>query len=254
MKFLYLDDRFVAVDKPPGLLVHRSRLDRGARRFALQMVRERVGRHVYPVHRLDKPTSGVLLFGLDPEAARAMAEAFARRSVRKTYLVVVRGHPAPEGVIDHPLKEQHDRTTDRRAQADKAAQPAVTAYRTLAQVERPYAVSRYPTSRYALLQVHPKTGRKHQIRRHLNHVAHPVIGDNKHGDYRHNRFFREQLGCPYLLLTATELAFTHPFSGEAVVVTAPLHEGFRRIVAAFGWQEAVPPAWRGEAEGRDAGG
>ncbi|WP_456426780.1 tRNA pseudouridine(65) synthase TruC [Rhodocaloribacter sp.] len=232
---LFRDERFVAVNKPPGLLVHRSRIDRGADRFALQTVRDQIGQRVFPVHRLDKPTSGVLLFALDPEAARRLSDAFARRAVRKTYLAVVRGYLEPGGVIDYALRETRDRTTDGRARRDKPAQPAVTVYRRLATVETPHAVGRYPTSRYALAAVRPRTGRKHQIRRHMKHLFHPVIGDRKYGDRRHNRFFEEHLGCRRMLLHAAALAFRHPFTGAPTVVLAPLDGAFRDVLERLGW-------------------
>ncbi len=239
LEVLYRDECLVAVNKPPGLLVHRSRIDRGADRFALQTVRDQIGRHVYPVHRLDKPTSGVLLFALDPEAARRLSDAFVRRSVRKTYLAVVRGYLAPDGVIDHPLRETRDRMTDGKARRDKPPQSAVTDYRCLATVELPYAVGRYPTSRYALAAVRPRTGRKHQIRRHMKHLFHPVIGDRKYGDWRHNRFFEEHLGCRRMLLHAARLAFPHPFTGTETVVQASLDEAYRQLVERLGWGERV---------------
>ena len=236
---LFRDERFVAVNKPPGLLVHRSRIDRGADRFALQTVRDQIGRRVFPVHRLDKPTSGVLLFALDPEAARRLSDAFARRAVRKTYLAVVRGYLEPGGVIDYALRETRDRTTDGKARRDKPPQPAVTVYRRLATVETPHAVGRYPTSRYALAALRPRTGRKHQIRRHMKHIFHPVIGDRKYGDGRHNRFFEEHFGCRRMLLHAAALTFSHPFTGAPTVLLAPLDAVFRDVLERLGWGGAL---------------
>ena len=243
LALLYQDAHYVAVNKPAGLLVHRSKIDRHETRFALQMVRDQTGHHVYPVHRLDKPTSGVLVFGFTPEAARRLGEAFAQREVTKTYLAVVRGYLDAYGIIDHPLKERLDKKTDARARRDKPPQPAVTAYRRLAQVEVPFAVGRYPTSRYALAEVHPQTGRMHQIRRHFKHIAHPLIGDAKYGKSRHNRFFSTHYGCARLLLAATELAFTHPFTHAPLTLTAPLDAAFASVLAHLDWQGAVPSAW-----------
>ena len=245
MDILYQDPHFIAVNKPAGLLVHRSKIDRHETRFALQMVRDQVSRHVYPVHRLDKPTSGVLVFAFTPEAARLLTEAFARRDVTKTYLAVVRGYVEAHGIIDYPLKEQLDKTTDARAHPDKPAQPAVTAYRRLAQVEVPVAVGRYPTSRYSLVEARPETGRMHQIRRHMKHIFHPVIGDGKHGEGRHNRFFSTRYGSNRLLLAATELSFTHPYNQTALTLIAPLDATFTAVIDQLGWRNAVPAAWLG---------
>lgn len=243
LDILYQDAHYVAVNKPAGLLVHRSAIDRQETRFALQTVRDQLGQHVYPVHRLDKPTSGGLVFALSPDAARGLTAAFARREVTKTYLAVVRGYMDEHGVIDHPLKEVRDKMTDRRARPDKPAQPAITAYRQRARVELPYAVDRYPTSRYALVELHPRTGRKHQLRRHMKHASHPIIGDGKYGKGRHNRFFQTQYACPRLLLAATELSFIHPYHHTPVTITAPLDPVFTTLLEHLGWRNAVPRAW-----------
>jgi tRNA pseudouridine65 synthase len=240
MQVLYLDDWLVAVDKPSGLLVHRSLIDKHETRFALQAVRDQLGRRVYPVHRLDKPTSGALLFALDPGTARRLTAQFTAGQVSKTYCAVVRGYAAAAGEIDYPLREQPDRMTDGLAEADKAAHPAVTHYRRLASVELPYPVGRYQTARYSLLELSPRTGRRHQLRRHLKHVFHPIIGDTTHGDGRHNRFFRDRFGNRRLLLAATAIEFVHPHTGARVRIVAPLATDFQRIVQALGWAEAAP--------------
>ena len=243
LDILYQDAHFVAVNKPAGLLVHRSTIDRHETRFAVQAVRDQVGRYVFPVHRLDKPTSGVLVFAFTAEAARALAEVFARRAVVKTYLAVVRGYVDAQGFIDYPLKERFDKKTEARARRDKPAQPAVTAYRRLAQVEVPFAVGRYPTSRYSLAEVRPETGRMHQIRRHMKHIFHPVIGDGKYGEGRHNRFFRTRYGCSRLLLAAAEVSFTHPYSGAVLTIGAPLDDAFTAVIDQLDWRDAVPATW-----------
>ncbi len=236
MEILHHDDHLVAVHKPAGLLVHRSMIDRHETRFALQMVRDQIGRRVFPVHRLDKPVSGVLLFALDADTARALTDAFTRGAVHKSYLAVVRGFTLEQDVIDYPLVEQPDRMTDGRARQAKPAQAAVTAYRRLATVELPHPVGRYATARYSLLSVQPATGRKHQIRRHMKHIFHPIVGDTTHGDGRHNRFFRERLACERLLLAATALRLRHPVSGEALEIDAPLAAEFAGVLQRLGWE------------------
>ncbi len=237
MEILFRDDHFVAVNKPSGLLVHRSEIDRHETRFAVQEVRNLIGRRVYPVHRLDKATSGVLIFGLHEEAARALGAAFTRKAVDKRYLCVVRGIPQAEGCIDHPLVERPDKME--RGGAEKPPQPAVTAFRRLSEVELPVAVDRYPTSRYALLETRPYTGRKHQIRRHLKHIFHPIVGDTSYGHGPHNRFFRERFDSHRMLLTAVQLSFIHPLERAKVTIGAPLDATFRRVVEALGWTAAV---------------
>jgi len=233
LDILYQDGSLIAINKPAGLLVHRSMIDRHETQFALQMVRDQIGQRVYPFHRLDKPTSGVLLFGLNPEIARRMTERFTARETHKEYLAIVRGYAEEHEVIDYPLREEQDKMTDQLAEKNKAAQSAVTEYQRLATVELPHAVGRYSTARYSLIKVWPRTGRKHQIRRHMKHTFHPVVGDTTHGDGKHNRLFRESFGCHRLLLHASRLSFFHPISGETVAIDAPLDETFTRMAALF---------------------
>jgi tRNA pseudouridine65 synthase len=239
MQVLHIDSHLVIVDKPAGLLVHRSAIDRHETHFALQMVRDRIGARVYPVHRLDKPTAGVLVFARDPEVARVMTEKFARGEVEKRYLAVVRGHVDAQGVIDYPLLEALDAMTDRRAKGNKPAQEAFTEYRCLGRAELPYAVGRYATARYSLVEAVPRTGRKHQIRRHMKHVFHPIVGDTTHGDGKQNRFFREHLGVQRLLLVARGMSFAHPGTNEPMVISAPLDGELRRIGRLLGWDEIL---------------
>lgn len=238
VEILYRDPHLVAVHKPEGVLVHRNPQVRDAGEPLLQRVRDQLNATLYPVHRLDRPTSGVLLFALRPEIARALAAAFAASRVRKRYLAVVRGHTDEAGVIDHPLGEKRG-LLGVGAGDGAAPRPAVTRYRRLAQTELPYAVGRYATARYSLLEVEPLTGRMHQIRRHLKHIAHHVIGDTTHGDGVHNRFFRARFECARLLLAATGLAFDHPVSGAPMTICAAPRGCLRGVVQSLGWEEAL---------------
>lgn len=235
LPILYRDADVVAVHKPSNLLVHRSEIDRHETRFALQMARDQLGQRVYAVHRLDKGTSGVLLFGLTPEAARAMSMQFERGEVDKRYLAIVRGWPAEDGVIDHPLSRQRDDYEHASTVEDAPPQEALTRYRRLATVELPHAVDRYPTSRYALVALEPVTGRRHQLRRHMKHLSHPIIGDATYGKGRHNRLFTTLFGSQRLLLACTALTLSHPVSGARLALTAPLADDFQQVVDALGW-------------------
>jgi tRNA pseudouridine65 synthase len=237
LPILYRDDWLIAVHKPAGLLVHRSDLDRHETRFALQILRDQIGCMVWPLHRLDKGTSGVLLFALEREVGRALSGKFERGEVAKTYLAVVRGHPPETGEIDHPLA----RMADEHAGIEAAPMPqaALTRYRRLATVELPYRVDRYPSSRYALMGLKPLSGRWHQLRRHLKHIAHPIIGDATHGKGRHNRLFQELFGCRRLLLAAMEMRLEHPVSGVPLMLSAPLDEDFLQVLEKLGWGEAA---------------
>lgn len=229
LPILYRDDDLVAVNKPRSLLVHRSLIDTQETSFALQILRDQIGQYVYPVHRLDKATSGVLIFALSGAAARGLSQAFADGQVQKSYLALVRGIPSDQS-IDYPLKEVLDKKADSRARKDKAAQAAQTALKCLESYELPYAVDRYPTSRYSLVSAHPKTGRKHQIRRHLSHIRHPIVGDSNYGVGKHNRFFAEQFGLRRLYLSCVELSFNHPVSGEALTIKADLDHEFNAVL------------------------
>lgn len=240
LEILFEDADVVAVRKPPGLLVHRSRLAEEANVFALQMVRDQLGARVFPVHRLDRPTSGVLLFARSSENARALTAQFAGGQVRKTYITIVRGAPREDQfAIDYPLREELDAVADRHARDDKPAQSALTEVTCLARCELPVAVDKYPTSRYALIAARPLTGRKHQIRRHLRHLGHPVIGDVTHGVGKHNRFFAERFGVRRLWLACVRLEFTHPRTSQPLDVRAPLDAEFRRVLVDLGWEAHV---------------
>ncbi|KPJ95842.1 MAG: hypothetical protein AMJ53_01895 [Gammaproteobacteria bacterium SG8_11] len=236
MQILYHDDYLIAVNKPAGLLVHRSKIDKHETRFAMQQVRDAIGHRVYPLHRLDKPTSGVLLFALQADVAATMMTLFESAQIQKTYLAVVRGYVDEHGEIDYPLVEALDKMTDALADQNKPAKPAVTRYQRLAIIERPIPVGRYQTCRYSLLTAFPLTGRKHQIRRHMKHIFHPVVGDTTYGDGAHNKIFREQFGCHRLLLHASNMVFTHPYLKKPITIDAPLDSEFENILSRFGWK------------------
>ncbi|MBI9082583.1 MAG: tRNA pseudouridine(65) synthase TruC [Desulfobacterales bacterium] len=225
LPILYKDHSMVAVDKPSGLLVHRTPLSRD-RECVLQTLRDQLGQRVYPAHRLDRSASGVLLFALDPVACRALSLQFATQKISKRYLAVVRGYAPAQGHIDYALRKD----------PDKARQAAVTDYQTLATVELAVAIGRYATARYSLIAAFPKTGRRHQIRKHLAHISHPLIGDTVYGEGRHNRLFRERYGLHRLMLAAVELSFLHPVTQSPVTIVAPPAAEFARFIKAVGWR------------------
>lgn len=223
LTILYQDEQIVAIDKPAGLLVHRSRIDVSAKRFALQMLRDQIGQPVFPAHRIDRPTSGVLLFALDKETARLLAQQFEARTITKHYLAIVRGTPAPEGTWDEPLLEKPDRIVDNLADKNKPPQSAVTKFGTINSWEVPFATgptAKYSNSRYSLVRIQPLTGRRHQIRRHFNHMGNPIVGDTTHGDRRHNRLFKRCFDVHRLLLVAETLEISHPVSKDKLNIKA----------------------------------
>ncbi|TFH87022.1 pseudouridylate synthase [Billgrantia azerbaijanica] len=236
LPLLYQDDHLVAVHKPAGLLVHRTALARGEREFLVQRLRDQLGRRVYPVHRLDRPTSGVMVFALDPASATRLGETFTERRVDKRYLAVVRGIGPERERLDYALREEDGR----RPKAEMPALPAVTDIRRLDSVELPVQVDRYPQARYSLMEARPLTGRRHQLRRHLSRRGYPIIGDAKHGKGNHNRFFAERLDCPRLLLAAVGLAFDHPVEPRRLLLSCALDATMARLFARFGWAGHLP--------------
>ncbi|WP_173497099.1 tRNA pseudouridine(65) synthase TruC [Shewanella sp. ISTPL2] len=239
IEILYEDEHLVAIHKPAGLLVHRSYLARRERFFAMQLTRDLVGCHVFPVHRLDRPTSGVLLFAKSSEVANALCEQFASHTIEKQYLALVRGNMYESGILDYALKVELDELGDKNADPNKAAQEAVTAYEPLLNTEIPYQSGRYPTSRFALVRLSPKTGRKHQLRRHMAHLRHPIVGDTTHGDGKQNTFFREHFGINRLWLIAKKLTFTHPITQTRLSIETELESEWETVFAELGWDEAT---------------
>lgn len=244
LPILYRDENIVAVNKPCGLLVHRSPIDRHETRFAIQILRDQIGQYVYPAHRLDKPTSGVLLFALNPEVARQLGQVFQQHQISKSYLAVLRGYCPTSGHIDYALTEEPDKRIARSKPA--APQEAITDFQCLATYELDAQIETYPQSRYSLALAQPKTGRRHQLRRHFKHISHPIIGDAKHGRGRHNRYFAEQLNCPRLLLHAAQLRFIHPLSDAEICVNAPLDEHFFGLTQRFNWDDKLCDDWHPE--------
>ncbi len=234
MTLLYQDEYLIAINKPAGFHVHphENPLHRVSRdKICLYQARRMMGgQHVFPVHRLDAATSGVLLFALSSEVARLICHQFAQRIPQKTYHAVVRGFTQPEGSID--LELELDSTGEKV--------PARTVYKTLAYLELPHPVGKkFATARYSLMEIYPETGRYHQIRRHFNRISHPLLGDAVHGDSHHNRFFREFLGISGLCLKATRLDLPHPVSGIKLSIKAPPCEKWNNIHDLFA-QKAQP--------------
>jgi len=240
LEILYQDEYIVAINKPSGLLVHKSPIDKHETQFALQMVRDQIGQYVYPIHRLDKPTSGVLLFALSTEILKTMSLLFRSHEVNKEYIAIVRGYASERDLIDYPLKQMLDTKEQKKLGITKEAQEAQTHYMCLSTVELPYPVSRYPVARYSLVKLLPKTGRKHQLRRHMKHIFHPIVGDTKHGRGEHNILFREKFDCHRLLLHAEKMEFTHPVTKETIEIHAPFDRVFTKLIKTFSWDGIIP--------------
>jgi len=224
LQIIYQDDYLVAINKPHGLLVHRSSIARDATEFALQLLKQQIGKHVSPVHRLDRKTSGLLLFALDKEVERSMHQKFMNNEVYKEYMAIVRGYSPDHLEIDYPLAKENG-----------TIQEAFTEFSTLKRAELDIPLGKHPTSRYSLVEAKPTTGRMHQLRKHFAHVFHPIIGDRKHGCNKQNRLFKEQWDMTTMLLHASNLKFQHPVSNEEINISAPVQSEFKRVMELMGW-------------------
>lgn len=217
---LYEDEWLIVINKPCGILVHRTKISEDTQ-FVLQLLRKQIQQYVYPVHRLDRATSGVLIFGKSSEAANHLAEQFRNHQIEKNYLAIVRGHLDATGTIDYDLApEKH-----------KPAKSAITHYQRITQSELNTPVGlRYPTARYSLVKINLETGRRHQIRRHFAHIRHPIIGDKRHGDCKYNKYFSENYGLERMLLHASEAVFSYGEKEDKIHVSAPLDATFLKTI------------------------
>jgi tRNA pseudouridine65 synthase len=218
MEVIFQDASLILVNKPPGVLIHRTGLDTRETYFLLQEVRNMVGGHVYPVHRLDRKTSGIILFAKSGAVSALLNSQFRDHQVKKIYLAIVRGHTPDEGTIDYPLKDEKERLKE-----------AITHFTTIKRSEIPVSSGRFATSRYSLVSLKPVTGRMHQLRRHMSHIFHPIIGDRPHGCNKQNRFFKECFGLDQMLLHASEIQFLHPETNCPTSYSASLPSEFVRI-------------------------
>jgi tRNA pseudouridine65 synthase len=219
LEIIFQDDHLVAINKPHGLLVHRSPIAADADEFAVQLLRDQLGQKVFPVHRLDRKTGGVLLFALDNELNKQMQMAFMERRVDKKYLAMVRGFSPESSTIDYPLFDDNGRIHE-----------AITHFNIIEQFEIPVAFGKHQTSRYSLVEVKPETGRMHQIRKHFAHILHPIIGDRPHGCNKQNKLFLETWEMNTMLLHASELKFQHPVTTQDIVIRAEIQSEFCRML------------------------
>ncbi len=219
LEIVYQDQYMVAVNKPHGLLVHRSSIAADAEEFALQTVRDQIGKTVYPVHRLDRKTSGILVFALNSRVAAKLKTIFENPDTQKTYIAIVRGYFPDAIEVDYALTNDRGKTQD-----------AITHFKTICRSELPIPFGKFETSRYSLIEAYPKTGRMHQIRKHLNHLRHPIIGDRPHGCNKQNRLFKERWNMTTMLLHAKELQLIHPVTNDKLVLKAGPFEAFMKML------------------------
>lgn len=219
LEIVYQDEHLIAINKPHGLLVHRSKIANDATEFALQILRDQIGRQVSPVHRIDRKTSGVLLFAFEKEVEIAMHKQFQESLVQKKYLAILRGYAPEQMDIDYPLAKENG-----------TIQEAFTSFKMLQRAEIEVAFGKHQTSRYSLVEATPTTGRMHQLRKHFAHIYYPIIGDRKHGCNKQNRFFKEQFEMTTMLLHASALQFKHPVTGKEIAISAKPQNEFTRVM------------------------
>ncbi|MDR6239843.1 pseudouridine synthase [Aureibacter tunicatorum] len=222
LEILHYDEHLIAINKPKGMLVHRSPLARQEKIFAMQTLRDQVGHHVFPLHRIDRPTSGVLLFGTNKESATALQKSFEDKKVTKKYLALVRGFIDDVITINHPINNEYDETL----------RDAISQVKPLYQTEVNICTNpNFPTSRYTLAEAEPITGRTHQLRKHFAHIRHYIIGDKKHGDNKQNKAFMKHYNMNDLLLHSYHTIIPHPFNQEEKIsIKAPLPKHFSEIL------------------------
>lgn len=217
LEIIFENEDLIAINKPHGLLVHRSKIANDATEFAVQILRDQIGQRVHPVHRLDRKTAGVLLFAKSKAVNAEVQQLFLNRQVQKTYTALVRGFTLEEDTIDYSLK------------TGEKVQEAITHYKRLETFEIPFASGKFPTSRYSLVELHPQTGRFHQLRKHMAHIFHPIIGDRPHGCNKQNKFWKEQFGMTTMLLHAKYLSFQYP-SNTLIEIKAEPSLEFKRVL------------------------
>ena len=219
LEIIYKDEHLIAINKPHGLLVHRSSIANDASEFALQLLRDQIGQPVYPAHRLDRKTGGVLLFSLDKETDQRTQPLFQDKKMDKKYLAVLRGYCPEEGTIEYPLAKENGTIQD-----------ATTHYKRIDTAEINVPQGKFPTSRYSLVLANPETGRMHQLRRHFAHIMYPIIGDRPHGCNKQNKMWKERFEMDTMLLHASYLSFEHPWTGQKTIIKANLHPEFNRVL------------------------
>lgn len=230
-QIIHSDDDLVVAYKPSHLLVHRTDMaSRDCDNLRDRLIVEGMLDHSgHPVNRIDRPTSGLVVFSRHAEAHRMLHAQFAEHRIEKSYMAVVRGWLKDECTVDKPLPTSHNSTP----------KPATTRFTPLAHAEWDVPITRYPTSRFSLVACNPTTGRYHQIRLHLRHLRHPIIGDTAHGDKPHNRYFEAHFTHRPLYLHAGRLALTHP-DGSPRCWEVPLPGTWQEVMQRFGWADQTP--------------
>ena len=228
MEILFEDEYIVVINKPNNFIIHESHYSRNIREITLiQFLTNQLGYSVYPAHRLDRKTSGVIIFLKDKQYVQQFQELFTNKEITKTYFAIVRGFSPATGIIDTPVK--NDDTG--------IYKEALTHYQSITNIELNIPVTPYAKSRYSLIQLNPQTGRMHQLRKHMSKINHPIVGDYKYGDRFHNRMFETEFDCIYMFLHAYRLEFTHPISLQKMDIKAAYPSDWQKVFHKFNWKK-----------------
>ncbi|MCH3882215.1 pseudouridine synthase [Tenacibaculum aquimarinum] len=227
LEIIFEDEYIICVNKPNNVLVHHARHSRNVadEESLLQLLDAQVGGKFYPIHRLDRKTSGIILLAKETKYVSKFQELFTDNLIDKTYFGIVRGHAPETKIIDSPVK-------GRDGKVHKEAETHLT---TIEKIVLDIPVKPYDSSRYSLVELKPKTGRMHQLRVHANKISHPLIGDPKYGDKNHNVMFEENFSCKNMFLHAGTLEFKHPFLEEKLFLKATFSKDWITLFKVFNW-------------------
>ncbi|KAB1159540.1 pseudouridine synthase [Tenacibaculum aiptasiae] len=227
LDILFEDEYIICVSKPNNVVVHHAHHSRNVsdEDSLLQLLFNQFGKKFYPIHRLDRKTSGIILLAKETSFVSKFQELFTNNEIQKTYYGIVRGHAPERKIIDSPVK-------GRDANVHKEAE---TLLELVDKITLDIPVKPYDTSRYSLVKLSPKTGRLHQLRIHMNKISHPLIGDPKYGDKNHNTMFIENFNCENLFLHAYSLTFKHPISNKEMILKAKLPNDWNILFEKFNW-------------------
>lgn len=231
LEVIFEDEYIICVNKPNNVLVHHAHHSRNVadEDSLLQLIFNHKKIKVYPIHRLDRKTSGAILLAKNKEIVSKFQKLFTINEIQKTYFGVVRGFSPDSKIINSPVKGRDA----------KVHKEALTYLKTLANIVLNIPVKPYDSSRYSLVELSPKTGRMHQLRVHSNKISHPLIGDPKYGDKNHNLMFENNFDMKNMFLHAGKLEFKHPFTLKSLSLNASFSDDWTELFEKFSWENPL---------------
>ena len=231
LEIIYQDNYCLLVTKPNNVLVHHAHHSRNKieEESLIQLIENQFGKRYYPIHRLDRKTSGIILLASKREYVASFQALFTNNEIQKIYYGVVRGFSQDNKIINSPVKGR-DALVYREAE---------THLNCLDKIELNIPVKPYDSSRYSLVELRPKTGRMHQLRIHMNKVSTPLINDAKYGDKNHDLMYAKQFGWKNLFLHAGSLEFIHPFTNKKLILKSSFSEDWVQLFQEFSWKNPL---------------